>query len=367
MDIVTIALFILGLALLIVGAEGLVRGASRMALGLGISPLVVGLTVVAFGTSAPELAVSIQSALAGPSGADVALGNVVGSNIANVLLILGISAAITPLVVQQQLIRLDVPLMIGASLLVFVMAMDGVISRIDGLLLFSGIVIYTVFAIRQSRKESAEVQQEYSAEFDTGKPQSLSDWIKNMLLLVGGLALLVLGARWLVDGAISFARMFGVSELVIGLTIVAIGTSLPEIATSIIAALRGERDIAVGNVVGSNLFNLLSVLGLSSIVAPAGVNVAPAALNFDLPVMLAVAVACLPIFFTGRLIARWEGWLFLGYYVVYTLYLVLAASQHDILPAFSNVMGLFVLPLTAITLVILAWRALRSERRTAAS
>ncbi len=367
MDIATIVLFILGLALLIVGAEGLVRGASRMALGLGISPLVVGLTVVAFGTSAPELAVSIQSALAGPSGADVALGNVVGSNIANVLLILGISAAITPLVVQQQLIRLDVPLMIGASLLVFIMAMDGVISRIDGLLLFSGIVIYTVFAIYQSRKESAEVQQEYGAEFDTGKPQSLSDWIKNMLLLVGGLALLVLGARWLVDGAISFARMFGVSELVIGLTIVAIGTSLPEIATSIIAALRGERDIAVGNVVGSNLFNLLSVLGLSSIVAPAGVNVAPAALNFDLPVMLAVAVACLPIFFTGRLIARWEGWLFLGYYVVYTLYLVLAASQHDILPAFSNVMGLFVLPLTAMTLVILAWRALRSERRTAAS
>lgn len=367
MDIVTIALFILGLALLIVGAEGLVRGASRMALGLGISPLVVGLTVVAFGTSAPELAVSIQSALAGSNGTDVALGNVVGSNIANVLLILGISAAITPLVVQQQLIRLDVPLMIGASLLVFVMAMDGVISRIDGLLLFSGIVIYTVFAIHQSRKESAEVQQEYSAEFDAGKPQSLSDWIKNMLLLVGGLALLVLGARWLVDGAISFARMFGVSELVIGLTIVAIGTSLPEIATSIIAALRGERDIAVGNVVGSNIFNLLSVLGLSSVVAPAGVNVAPAALNFDLPVMLAVAVACLPIFFTGRLIARWEGGLFLGYYVVYTLYLVLAASQHDILPAFSNVMGLFVLPLTAITLVILAWRALRSEQRTVAS
>ncbi|ABU59987.1 calcium/sodium antiporter [Roseiflexus castenholzii] len=367
MDIITIVLFVLGLALLIVGAEGLVRGASRMALGLGVSPLVVGLTVVAFGTSAPELAVSIQSALAGPNGADVALGNVVGSNIANVLLILGISAVITPLVVQQQLIRLDVPLMIGVSALVFIMAMDGVINRIDGLILFSGIVIYTVFAIRQSRKESAEVQQEYRSEFDTGKPQSVGDWIKNILLLIGGLALLVLGARWLVDGAISVARAFGISELVIGLTIVAVGTSLPEIATSIIAALRGERDIAVGNVVGSNIFNLLSVLGLSSIVAPVGVNVAPAALNFDLPVMLAVAVACLPIFFTGRLIARWEGWLFLGYYIAYTLYLILAATQHEALPAFSTVMGLFVLPLTALTLLFLAWRAFHAERRTVAS
>jgi cation:H+ antiporter len=367
MDIITIILFILGLALLIVGAEGLVRGASRMALGLGISPLVVGLTVVAFGTSAPELAVSIQSALAGPNGADVALGNVVGSNIANVLLILGISAAITPLVVQQQLIRLDVPLMIGISVVVFVMALDGTISRIDGLILFAGIVAYTVFAIRQSRRESAEVQEEYRAEFDANKPQSVGDWMKNILMLIGGLALLVVGARWMVDGAISFARAFGVSELVIGLTIVAVGTSLPEIATSIIAALRGERDIAVGNVVGSNIFNLLSVLGLSSIVAPEGVNVAPAALNFDMPVMIAVAVACLPIFFTGRLIARWEGWLFLGYYIAYTLYLILAASQHDILPAFSSVMGVFVLPLTAITLIFLAWRAFHTERRTVTS
>lgn len=363
MDVMTIILFVAGLALLIIGAEGLVRGASRTALGLGISPLVVGLTVVAFGTSAPELAVSIQSTLAGPGGADVALGNVVGSNIANVLLILGISAAITPLVVQQQLIRLDVPLMIGISIMVFIMAMDGVISRIDGLILFSGIVIYTVFAIRQSRRETAEIQQEYREEFDVGRPQSIVDWLKNIGLIVGGLALLVLGAGWLVDGAISFARMFGVSELVIGLTIVAVGTSLPEIATSIIAALRGERDIAVGNVVGSNIFNLLSVLGLTGIVAPAGVNVASAALNFDIPVMIAVAVACLPIFFTGRLIARWEGWLFLGYYIAYTLYLILAASQHTFLPAFSSVMVLFVLPLTALTLLFMAWRAFRTERR----
>ncbi|MGQ9549120.1 MAG: calcium/sodium antiporter [Roseiflexus sp.] len=365
MDSITIVLFFLGLALLIIGAEGLVRGASRMALGLGISPLVVGLTVVAFGTSAPELAISIRSALSGANGADVALGNVVGSNIANILLILGISAAITPLVVQQQLIRLDVPLMIGISIIVFVMASDGTISRIDGLILFAGIVAYTVFVILQSRKESADVQEEYTAEFDTNRPQSSGDWFKNTALLIGGLALLVIGSRWMVDGAIGFARAFGISELVIGLTIVAVGTSLPEIATSTIAALRGERDIAVGNVVGSNIFNLLSVLGLTSIVAPVGIRVAPAALNFDIPVMIAVAIACLPIFFTGRLIARWEGWLFLGYYSAYTLYLILAASQHAILPAFSMVMGVFVLPLTGVTLIVLVWRALRAERREA--
>lgn len=358
----TIVLFIVGLVILIVGAEALVRGASRSALALGISPLVVGLTVVAFGTSAPELAVSIQSALSGQNGADVALGNVVGSNIANVLLILGLSAAITPLVVQQQLIRLDVPLMIGISLLVWFMALDSLIGRIEGVVLFACIIGYTVFAIRQSRKESSEIQQEYSAEFDGQTPRSSAEWVKNIAFIVVGLAMLVLGARWLVDGAITFARAFGVSELVIGLTIVAVGTSLPEIATSIIAALRGERDIAVGNVVGSNIFNLLSVLGLTSIVAPAGIAVAPAALNFDIPVMVAVAIACLPIFFTGRLIARWEGWLFLGYYVAYTLYLVLAAAEHDALPAFSGMMTLFVLPLTALTLAFLAWRAVRTKQ-----
>jgi cation:H+ antiporter len=364
MDSVTIILFVIGLVLLIGGAELLVRGASRTALGLGISPLVVGLTVVAFGTSAPELAVSVQSAFSGPGGANIALGNVVGSNIANVLLILGISAAITPLIVQQQLIRLDVPLMIGVSVLLLLMAFDGQITRIDGVLLFAGIIFYTIFAIRQSRKETSQVQAEYEHEFGAVAPtNSVRDWIVNITLIVVGLALLVLGARWLVDGAIIFARAFGLSELIIGLTIVAVGTSLPEIATSIIAAMRGERDIAVGNVVGSNIFNILSVLGLSSIVAPEGIAVAPAALSFDIPVMIAVALACLPIFFTGRQIARWEGWLFLGYYVAYTLFLVLDATGHEALPIYSAMM-IFVLPLTAVTLAVLAARAFYGERRS---
>jgi cation:H+ antiporter len=327
MDIVTIVLFVLGLALLIVGAEGLVRGASRMALGLGISPLVVGLTVVAFGTSAPELAVSIQSALSVPNGADVALGNVVGSNIVNVLLILGVSAVITPLVVQQQLIRLDVPLMIGVSVVVFLMSFDGTISRIDGLILFAGIIAYTVFAIRQSRRESVDVQEEYRAEFDANRPQSIGDWLKNVAFLIGGLALLVVGSRWMVDGAVSFARVFGISELVIGLTIVAVGTSLPEIATSIVAALRGERDIAVGNVVGSNIFNLLSVLGLSSVCRAYWHQRRTRSAQFR---YAGDDCRCRRLFanFLHRQVDRsLEGWLFLGYYIAYTLYLILAASQ----------------------------------------
>ncbi len=360
----TILLLIAGLALLIIGAEILVRGASRLAAAAGISPLVIGLTVVAFGTSSPELAVSVQSAFAGQ--ADIALGNVVGSNIFNVLFILGVSALIIPLVVAQQLVRLDVPIMIGISVLVYLFGLNGQIGRLEGLVLFAGIVAYTGFLIRQSRKETKEVQQEYAQEFGDRPPHGIRFTIVNLLLVVGGLVLLVLGARWLVDSAVSLAQALGLSELIIGLTIVAAGTSMPEVATSIVAAIRGERDIAVGNVVGSNIFNLLAVLGLTSLVAPDGVPVPAAALAFDLPVMTAVAVACLPVFFTGFRIARWEGALFLGYYAAYVLYLILDATQHDALPLFSNVMLLFVVPLTVLTLVVLVVRQ-RRARRTAAA
>lgn len=360
MDLLTLILFLIGLVLLIGGAELLVRSASRIALVLGVSPLVVGLTVVAFGTSAPELAVTTQSTLAGQS--DLAIGNVVGSNIANVLVILGISAVITPLVVAQQLVRLDIPLMIGVSALVIVFSLDGSISRLDGVVLFGGIVAYTVFAIRQSRKESQAIQQEYAQEFPVPLPGRGRQTVLNVGGVLLGLALLVLGARWLVDGATSIARTFGVSELIIGLTIVAVGTSLPEIATSVIASLRSERDIAVGNVVGSNIFNLLCVLGIASIIAPTGVAVSAALLRFDLPIMLAVAVACVPIFAVGNVIARWQGSLFIAYYGVYTAYLVLAATEHDALPVFSTVLWAFVLPLTAVTLLVIAWRTWRQGR-----
>jgi cation:H+ antiporter len=349
--------FVAGIALLLGGAEWLVRGAARLARASGISPLVVGLTVVAFGTSAPELAVSVQSALAGQP--DIALGNVVGSNILNVLLILGVAALITPLTVAQQLIRLDVPLMIGISGLVYVLALDGRIGPLEGVLLVACIVAYTVFAIVKSRRESAEIRAEYAAEFGTNGRGGI---LKNLLLVIAGLILLVLGARWLVEAATTVARHFGLSELVIGLTVVAVGTSLPEVVASVLASVRGERDIAVGNVVGSNLFNLTAVLGLASTLAPAGIPVTASALSFDLPVMLAVALACLPIFFTEHRIARWEGALFLGYYAAYTAYLVLYAVQHDALAMFSATLLGFVLPLTAVTLIVLAVRALRAKR-----
>jgi cation:H+ antiporter len=339
-------MFVLGLVALVAGAEAMVRGASRLAVSWGISPLVVGLTVVAFGTSAPEMAVSVGAALSGTS--DLAIGNVVGSNIANVLLILGISALVAPLLVHEQIIRQEIPIMIGASLLVVVMALDGGIGRIEAGLLFALVIAYTVFLVVQSRRASKDAEDEFASEIPTS--QWDRHWSVQAALVIGGLALLVLGADWLVGAAVVFAKHFGVSDLVIGLTVVAIGTSMPEIATSLIAALRGQRDIAVGNVIGSNIFNLLAVLGAAGMVSTGGLDVPEAARNFDLWVMLAVAFACLPILLTGREIARWEGVVFLCYYVAYLLYMVLAAQQHDSLPAYSSVMLSYVMPITVVTL-----------------
>ncbi|HEY4554820.1 MAG TPA: calcium/sodium antiporter [Lysobacter sp.] len=357
----TYLLLALGLAALALGAEVLVRGATRLALLTGLSPLVIGLTVVAFGTSAPEMAVSIGAARAGTP--DIALGNVVGSNITNVLLILGISALIAPLVVSRQLIRLDVPIMIAVSVGTLLLASDGAIGRADGAILFALVIAYTVLQIRIGRRDPGVVDDLQPLPETAPPPRGLRTWALNLALVGGGLALLVVGANWLVDAATVIARQFGLSELVIGLTVVAVGTSMPEIATSIIATLRGQRDLAVGNVVGSNIFNLLAVLGLTALVAPGGIPVSPAALNFDLPVMIAVAVACLPIFFTGHCIQRWEGGVFLGYYVAYTGYLLLDAAGHAALPAYSRVMLYFVVPLTVVTLAVVLARALRARGR----
>jgi cation:H+ antiporter len=347
-----------GLVGLVVGAEMLVRGSSSLAIAIRISPLVVGLTVVAFGTSAPELAVSIQSAMQG--NADIALGNVIGSNIFNVLLILGSSALIVPLVVASQLIRWDVPLMIAISFILLLLGLDGKIHRADGALLVVGIVAYTYWCIRQSRAESREVQSEFATESPPA-PHTPGQVLVQVGLIVGGLILLALGARWLVDGSVTIARTLGVSQLIIGLTIVAVGTSLPELVTSIVAAFRGERDIAVGNVVGSNIFNILSVLGFSSLISLNGVAVSPVALRFDIPVMIAVALSCLPIFFTGHRIARWEGGLFVAYYFAYTAYLILDAVANPLSRTLGNVMLLFVVPLTVIALTVSAMREWREN------
>ncbi len=321
--LVAIVLLILGLVILTVGADVLVRGASSLARRCGLSPLVVGLTVVAFGTSAPELAVSIQAAYKGQS--DLAVANVVGSNAFNVLFILGLSALIVPLIASRQLLRRDVPVMIAMSGLTWWLALDGVISRWDGILLCAAGIVYTTVLIIISRRET---RRELAAQPQAVAAKPEAPLWRSLLELGIGLGLLILGAHWLVDGAVTMARWFGVDEVVIGLTIVAVGTSLPEVATSVVASVRGERDIAIGNVIGSNIFNLLLVLGGSALVAPAGMRVDPGILAVDIPLMVGVALACLPIFFTGGCIARWEGTLFLATYAAYVTYLIFTATHH---------------------------------------
>ena len=352
MSLMALALLGAGLALLLVGAEALVRGASALAATWGVSPLMIGLTVVAFGTSAPELAVSIGSILTERQ--DIAVGNVVGSNIFNVLFILGASALVTPLAVTRQLVRLEVPILIVVSVASLVMAWDGQVGRIEGIVLVVGLLAYTAFAIRQGRKEGNS-----SGGAAAAPPPNM---LLQIAYVVGGLALLVLGARWFVEGAEAIARWLGVSELIIALTIVAGGTSLPELATSVVASLRGERDIAVGNVIGSNVFNLLGVLGLTALVAPHGVTVAPDALAFDLPVMVAVAVVCLPVFFTGALISRWEGGLFVAFYAGYLAYLVLRTTQPEMHGMFQAFVIWGVAPGTAFILAVSVWRHFRDQR-----
>lgn len=353
-----VLLFVGGLIALVAGAEALVRGASKLALSFGISPLVVGLTIVAFGTSAPEMAVSVGAVLGGTT--DLALGNAVGSNTFNVLFILGLAALITPLAVHVQVIRQEAPIMIGGAVLLIVLALDGGLGLFDSALLFALLVAYTVFMVRLSLAEGAARTDDYAAELKpaTGGWDSRA-WVQVALVLVG-LVLLVGGSQTLVSAAVVFAKALGVSDTVVGLTIVAAGTSLPEVAASTMAAIKGERDIAVGNVVGSCVFNIFGVIGLAGLAAAwtgfDALAVPDAVRHFDLWVMLAALVACLPVFLSGREIARWEGALFLAYYAAYTAYLVLAAQHHAALGAFSNVMLGFAIPLTIVTLVVAMFR-----------
>jgi cation:H+ antiporter len=350
-----VALFAAGLVGLVVGAELLVRGASKLALAWGISPLVVGLTVVAFGTSAPEMAVSVGAVLDGKT--DLALGNAVGSNIFNVLFILGLAAVITPLSVNIQIIRSEAPILVGSAVLVLVLALDGHISMLDSAMLFGLLLAYTTLLILQSRALKSTCDYDSKLQPAEAGRWDSRPWVQGVLV-VAGLALLVGGSTALVGASVAFAKALGISDVVIGLTIVAAGTSLPEVAASVMAAIKGERDIAVGNVVGSCVFNSFGVIGLAGLVATGtgmvGLVVPEAVRHFDLWVMLAAMVACLPVFLSGRQIARWEGALFLAYYAAYTGYLVLSAQHHAALPAFSSVMMGFVIPLTIVTLVVSA-------------
>lgn len=349
-------LLALGLAALFLGARWLVDGAVEVSSFLGISPLVIGLTVVAFGTSAPELAVGVMAGLRG--GSEIALGNVLGSNIFNVLFVLGVCALISPLKVEQQLVRLDVPIMVGTSLLSLILALDGSLDRFDGILMLLCFALYLLFTVRESKRE--EPLEEYDREFGVSAKGAIR-LIRCVLKVLAGLGLLYLGSDWLVEGASSLARRLGVSEAIVGLTVVACGTSLPEVATSVLASLKGERNIAVGNVVGSNIFNLLVVLSGSAL-ASGTMVVEGDLLRFDFPVMLAVAFSCMPVFFTGLSISRWEGFLFLGYYGLYLAYLYSRSSSPSLERALEQASISFILPLTVITLSILVVKELRERR-----
>ena len=355
----TILHFFGGLIILILGADLLVRGASKLAAAAGIPPLVVGLTIVAIGTASPEIAVSLQAASLGQG--SLTLGNVLGSNIFNILFVLGVTALVAPIVIAEQLIRFDAPIMVGVSLLAFILAVDGRLGTFDGVILIAGFLGYTVFALRQSRKESAKVHKEYAREFADTEKHTVWNTVRNFLFMVIGLGLLVLGARWLVDSATSMAKAIGISELVIGLTIVAVGTSLPEVATSIIAALKRESDIAVGNAIGSNIFNLLGVLGISGVLAPGGISITTRVLTFDFLVMVFVALVCMPVFYVDDNVSRGEGALFISYYVLYTAYLILGASKSSILPAITMIVSFYV-PLTFIGLIMFTVRARRLKK-----
>jgi cation:H+ antiporter len=422
----TLLLLAGGLALLVLGGELLVRGSARLAALAGLSPLVVGLTVVAYGTSAPEMAVSLR---AGFSGNDsIAVANVVGSNIFNILFILGACATLAPLVVDRRLVRVDVPVMIVVSLAAGIFAIGGRISPLEGAFLAAGAVAYTVWSLRSGRVERApaasgaegqvlsaegagdEIPDDsvgwrwtaavaslatlafagaaldwfaYSESAITlvgaliflcapllcgGAKGQRADFARQLGLFLAGLGVLVVGAGWLVEGAVVLARSLGVTDAVIGLTIVAAGTSLPEVAASIIATIRGQRDIAIGNVVGSNIANLVAILGVASLATPGGLHVAPQLLRVDIPLMIGIAVVCLPAFYTGYLVRRWEGIVFFGAYLAYTAHLVADATGHAIAPALGEALAYVCAPVALAAFAATGFHALltRDRRRSGA-
>ncbi|MBL9186829.1 MAG: calcium/sodium antiporter [Opitutaceae bacterium] len=305
---------VLGLGLLYVGAQVLIKGGAAIALRLGLNSLVVGLTVIAYGTSSPEMVVSFKASVTG-NGA-IAIGNVVGSNICNIVLILAVCSLVSPVSASTQVIRREIPITIGVSLLLCVLLWDGSLSRFDGAVLFAGIVAYTVFTVRDARRASAaQATAEYEAEF----PERKSSLLMALVLVLLGLGVLVGGSQLFVDGAVKLAQSWGVSQAVIGLTIVAVGTSMPEFATSLVAAFRRHADVAIGNIVGSNIFNILGILGTAAMLQPID---ATGISRVDLAVMLVAAVSLFPLARSGGRISRWEGAALLVLYVAYTIWLI---------------------------------------------
>lgn len=305
---------IAGLVLLAIGSELVVRAAARLARALAVPPLLIGLTVVAIGTSTPELVVGITASASGLGG--LALGNIAGTNMVNLLLILGMSALMVPIALHLQVLRIDVPFMIAAAVALWLLALDGTLGRLDGAVLLVIAAAYTVVLVRRSRLEGAEVAGEFADSFGA-PPPGRTRLALEVALLVVGLAIVVLGGDWLVQGAIEVARRFGVSDTLIGLTVVAIGTSAPELMIAVIATVRGERDVAVGNLLGSSIYNVVVILAVTCLVPAGGIAVERELLWIDLPLMIAVALACVPVFLTGRRVTRLEGGAFVAAYVIY--------------------------------------------------
>lgn len=310
-----------GLLALYLGAEWLVAGAARIAQRFGLRPLVVGLTVVAFGSSSPELLVAVVASVQDQS--DVVLGNVVGSNILNIALILGVAALVKPLRVGMRLLSREAPLMVAVSVVVALQMYDGQLGRVDAVVLLIGLVAFLLFVVRAAGREAPEIAAEYG-KFETSERGAEPGRVgREALRMVAGLGGLALGAHLLVVSAVYFARLAGVTEVVIGLTVVAIGTSLPELATCVVAAWRDEPDIALGNAVGSNLFNLLSILGVAALIRPVRVN--PALFEFELPAMVGFAVVLLPLAWRRRVLGRVSGGILVGGYVGFTVLLLVRA------------------------------------------
>lgn len=317
--------FVIGLAALVLGAEVMVRGGAEVAARLGISPIVIGLTVVSIGTSLPELAVGVVAAQEG-SGA-LAVGNIAGTNVVNLLLILGLSALILPLAMATRTLRFELPVMAGAAVLMLVLSLDGKLSRVDGIILVGCAIAYTVAVVRMTRRESRVVAGEYTETYAPTEVATTTrpTWV-HVLMMVAGIAVVVVGADWLVDGAVGMARGFGVSDALIGLTVVAIGTSAPELVTTVVSTVRGNRDIAVGNLLGSSIYNILLILGLTCVVAGDGLLLPASLVRIDIPIMVAVALACVPIFVTGRRVSRGEGGAMVAIYLAYLTFLLVTQS-----------------------------------------
>lgn len=310
--ITSVTLLVLSLFALYIGAGWLVKGSTEIALKANVSHLVIGLTIVAFGTSAPELVVSINASLTGQG--DIAIGNIVGSNIFNIAVILGISAVIHPLQAKRQLTRIDIPLLILATIVLTVLFWNGTLNRLEGSIFLIGIILYTTFSLYYSRKHEEKVEKSIGELEKQPEP-----WYKDILYLGGGLAILIFASHLLVNNAVSIAQELGVSEAVIGLTIVAAGTSLPELATSLVAALKKNPDIAIGNIVGSNLFNILAIAGTSSVIHPI---VAKNVNYIDQLVMLGLTLLLLPVVKSGQKISRAEGWVLIVIYLCYLAWLL---------------------------------------------